>query len=983
MRRFKVIYLMVIAIIVTAIRVNGASGYQEVFEDNTPLMVETLGREEGLSNLSVSSIVQDKYGELWFGTQEGLNRYNGYETIVYKNQPFDHEDLQHNLIQTLYYEEDNHVLWIGTYNGASMFDIESGTFTPYLPTSEEELGLSDPVVIAIEKDDKGYLWLGTSNGLNRLDLESQTLKTYDLPSNTVRSLHYSSDGQLFVGTINGLFTYDYHRDSFNRMDIGVENPIIMTIDEYDKGTLTLGLWTGKVVIINLEGQVVEAIDFPSNTLYTTAKTSDGSLWVGSWGSGLYKLSGQGLVEHYHVDSPINRLSNDVIYALMEDDTGILWVGTNGGGVNVLNPRKRDYLFVSSDLESLPKGKINRIYQEANGDFLVAVYANGITRLDSRGLFLGKYTLEEGNSLGNQVRDIVLDAQGNLLVGTENGVGLYDEVTDAFISLDVGLEELNVYSIIPDGEDQYWLGTNGNGLLYYEKSSGVTKTFELSDSQVYAMLKDNRGRLWVGTNNGLNLLMPGRDTFKSYQVEYPSRGDLPGNSIEDILQASNGEIWLGTNGGVAVYKEEEDAFVAYTEKEGLASNSVFALLECEEHVIWAATNNGISLISSEEGVIRSLRPDQGIGGWEFNRGKLVARDGALLFGGVHGITRIPDDHDFTSSQNPRVNIWGFAIDGIPRGEKDIPLNDQIISIEPDANHLSIKSSAIYYDNPSDIKYAYRIGGDQEEWIEAGKDGQVSISNLKPGKHKLTIRASTQDQEHFATASLYLDVAQHWYLSWYAYLLYAVLLTLTLLGIYEVLHTRNIKERNKELDTINLKLEEANESLKALSIEDELTGLKNRRFLDMKLEAYLGLALRSQVTIGLIMIDLDDFKGVNDTYGHIAGDHYLREVAKVIMASLQRDTDIACRYGGDEFVVFVYDNTVEGVNYIARHLNREIESLVVRDPNSKQRIIGTVSIGLVCSVPTKEDTINGYIDMADKALYEAKNKGKSQIINGSTP
>lgn len=240
----------------------------DFFQDKTLPLVDYLDRNDGLSNLSVSSIIQDKFGVLWFGSQDGLNRYDGREIITYKYQPFTENGLPHNLIQTMYYDEDAHELWIGTYNGASSFDLATETFESYTTSDGTETLLSDPVVISITKDNEGYIWLGTASGLDRLDPKEGKIVNYDVPGKTVRSLLRASNGELYVGTLEGLKMYDKRSDGLKSIELDLKSKYIMTLDEFSQGIITLGVWGQGVVVINNNHEVIDEISLnESNEVY--------------------------------------------------------------------------------------------------------------------------------------------------------------------------------------------------------------------------------------------------------------------------------------------------------------------------------------------------------------------------------------------------------------------------------------------------------------------------------------------------------------------------------------------------------------------------------------------------------------------------------------------------------------------------------------------------------------------------------------------
>ncbi len=241
------------------------------FEDDKKPIFEKIGRDQGLQDLSISSIVQDKNGFIWFGTQGGLFQYNGRDCVAYRNNPFETKELIHNLIQTMYYDEHEHALWLGTYQGVSKLNIELDQFTNF---TVEDHNLSNNVVVAIGKDQHDDLWFGTMDGLNRLDKQTGKFVNYPVEGKVVRSILLDSRGRLLIGTYEGLYIYDEVKDRLTKVEIEYPSPYVMVIKEFNKGIITLGLWDGGVIELDKDFQILNHYEFDDNRVYTIQKTSD-------------------------------------------------------------------------------------------------------------------------------------------------------------------------------------------------------------------------------------------------------------------------------------------------------------------------------------------------------------------------------------------------------------------------------------------------------------------------------------------------------------------------------------------------------------------------------------------------------------------------------------------------------------------------------------------------------------------------------------
>jgi len=966
--------------------------YAESFiKESTNLSFELIDRDSGLSNLSVSSIIQDKYGFLWFGTQSGLNCFDGRKMKIIRNNPFEDDGLVHNLIQTMYYDEENHELWLGTYQGVSRYSISKKEFVNY---TVEKDGLSNAVVIAINKDDEGSIWLGTMDGLNKLDPQTGTIKTYDVPEKVVRDLKFDSTGRLLIGSYDGLLYFNYDLDRIENLELDLPTSYVMTVQEFEEGTLTMGLWDGGVVEVDVDMQHLRVRNYTDNRVYSLTQTDDGTQWVGTWGGGLFAVETNGNVHHFTGDGGTQSLVHPVVYSLYQDDTGILWIGTNGGGINKVNPRKSNYVILkydSEDPDSLSQGKVNKIFKDSDSNVWFGIYNNGLNYYNPRNKEIVKFTEDEKNPKGlnnNQVMDFLEEENKKLLLGTSEGLTYYDMVTKTFNETSILPEDTMVYALERGENSEIWIGTYRNGVYRYNSLSGVITKYEnnekdhfLSDNLVYDVLYDSKKRVWVATNNGLNVLHPGEQEFEIYKRTPDDYNQLSSNTIKVLFEDSKGRIWIGTvGGGIALYNEENNTFTSYTENEGMSSNIVMGILEGGDGRIWASTQSGISIIKPENGDVFTLSPDDGIGGWEFNSGHMKDQNGMLLFGGVHGITSIPSKYENTNMEPPRVYITEVDVLQNPIDENEIFFNDKTIHFKSSDSLVGFKFVALDYDSPDKVRFTYKMVGFDEDWIYSGTRDYITYTRLPAGNYELLVKAETAKNIESEIVNVKIIVDASWYETKLAYSLYAIGVLFLILIAFKIREAQLIDQKNSELGIINKKLEVANVDLEKLSTKDSLTGLFNRRYFDMILEEQINLASRSNSNITLIMLDIDDFKAINDNYGHVAGDYYLKDISEMISEVLPRSTDFVARYGGDEFGIVLYDTDVQGALIVAEDVKKSVSKVKVRPEYEPKEAVSTVSMGVVSMIPDSKMTPKILIEASDDALYQAKLEGKNKISIG---
>ena len=977
-------------LIITLIAPISSYAYNQLIREGASPAFEILDRSSGLSNLSVSSIVQDRDGFIWFGTQGGLNRYDGRHFKTYAHDPFNTTGLLHNLIQTLYYDAEAHAIWIGSYQGLSRLDIETDTFMHF---TVEKNGLTNPVVVAIEKDAYGDIWAGTLDGLNKIDIETGDLTPYPVAGKVVRDITLDSSGTLWVGTYEGLQVFDYTSNALKKTDYELPSPYVMVVNAFEDDTLSLGLWDGGVVKINVENDTIKKLNFEDNRVYSYIRTTDGTEWVGTWGGGVFAITSDGKRSNYKNRAQQDQLPHDIVYAMFQDDQDILWIGTNGGGIAKVNPLKRNYVSVkhiADDPDSLSSGKINAIAKDASENLWVAVYNEGLNRISPKGV-VTKFPAEpniDGALHDPNVVSIGKDTDGNLLFGAGNKIYQYDEENNRFDAVITYAEGVIIYAIENGVADDLWIGTYNDGVFHcyhditenlnsVQYCTGGEQLTGLSDNLVYDILLDSKGRLWVATNNGLNLKTSLAEPFKIFKSVPGSRSQLASNTIRALYEDTSGRIWIGLVGGGIAYYNEDDTFTSFVETDGMPSNTVLGILQGDDGRIWASTQNGLAIITPDSNDIFTLSPEEGIGGYEFNAGHYKDSKGIMYFGGIHGITTIPGNISGGVSKPPRVYITDIEINQAPYNLDRSNYNDASLELSYEERLIQFEFVALDYDSPDKTKFSYRLVGYDENWFTAGTANYVNYSKLPPGKYTFEVYAETARGLKSETERISIEIQTPWYFSTWAYLAYLAVALFIIFSLIKMRESKVLADRNQKLADMNNQLELANEKLEALSTIDALTNLYNRRYLDIRLDEELNIAIRSGLSLSILMLDLDNFKKLNDTFGHVLGDQYLIKVGEKIKQALPRATDFGVRYGGDEFMIVLFDTDDKGAMIVAENIRKSIEDITLIDAGQPLDIQTTCSMGLMTLIPKTGMDIIQLTKLADEALYEAKRHGKNTI------
>ncbi|GAB1484830.1 hypothetical protein MASR2M78_36480 [Treponema sp.] len=591
----------------------------------------TLSARDGLPNVAVSSIVQDQLGFLWFGTQGGLVRYDGYEYKTYVNAPFEKDVLSHDQVQTLFVESTT--LWVGTYGGLNKLDLMTDHFTHFKHDPDTDASLANDLIIAIERDALGRLWVGTSKGLDLFDEKTLSFKHYLLVQMRDSEIpHLDKTGTLWVAISGGgIAVYNETEDAFERIrskkgdPSSLPNDLVMSISEGDEGTLWFGTWAGGLSrLIDRENYDFKTTFFEDDRIYFVNAQDPNHIFVGTWGGGLFDLElSSGEIRRYKAGTGPGSLPNDVLYSSLLDSNGVFWFGTNGGGLARTEKRVERYEVMIHDPDnknSLSPGKVSSILQDPEGFLWVGVYNGGLNRYNPLTRTFKHYRHDAKNprSLGDDIVNyLFVDSEKKLWVSTNNGLCLYNPKTDDFTvflhddqdSSSIADSVVYVMEEAPDGD--FWIGTYTQGLDRYEKATGrfihyppdLNNPLSPSGSLVYSLEYDAEGNLWIGYNNGLDR-MNKDGSFTRYHYDLDDTDGLSSNTVRTIFRDSKGQLWYGTvGGGLMRYDAVSDRFIHFTKKEGLPNNTVRSILESDTGAIWIGTASGLGVISVDGNYFR--------------------------------------------------------------------------------------------------------------------------------------------------------------------------------------------------------------------------------------------------------------------------------------------------------------------------------------------------------------------------------------------
>ncbi|MFO7890066.1 MAG: two-component regulator propeller domain-containing protein [bacterium] len=766
---------------------------------------ENLGIKDGLSQSSIYCILQDCRGFIWFGTEDGLNKYDGYTFYIYRNNPQDPYSISYNYIRAICEDcvNDKNILWIGTYGGGlNKFDTEIEKFFNYRNDPRNNNTISNNFIKALCKDEEGFIWIGTEQGLNRFNPRTEKFITFynkpdkpqSLSDDNINVVYADSFGILWVGTQRGglnkiKFTgknqdsIDIIRYQHNEQDNwSISSNCVTSIYEDYSGRLWIGTDNGALHRFDREQQKFERYTYhkegsanTGNDDITAVREYDqGMLWVGTKGDGMYIFNphSEKFISYHNIYNP-RSLSNDEIYSIYQDRSNILWIGTDVG-LNKYNQEQKQFLSYqlnSHSANSLNNNIVYSIIEDQAGIIWIGTYGGGLNRFDpvKNQFSFFKHDPQDFKSISNnRVRAVHEDRSGRLWIGTYGGgLNRFDRKNKDFFHYQHNSSEQKSISsnfVRTVCEDQYgflWIGTekglnrfNLNQTEFTVFRNQAQDTSSLSSDFIYSLYEDSYGTLWIGTLKGLNKFNHESKNFTRYLTDPDNPSSLSNNEVLCMYEDSARRFWIGTPSGLNLLDREKETFTYYLIKDGLPNNLIYSILEDSLGRLWLSTNKGLSCFDPETETFRNYDVEDGLQSNEFNIGASCrTRNGEMYFGGINGFNRFFPDKIKDNPFVPPVVFTDFLINNksVPIGEevrgriildKSITETSNIKLLHKD-KVISFKFAALHYAAPEKNCYKYKMVNFDDNWNETGTRRFVTYTNLKPGKYIFRVKGSNAD------------------------------------------------------------------------------------------------------------------------------------------------------------------------------------------------------------------------------------------------
>ena len=835
---------------------------------NSTLRFEHIGLAEGLSQSVIHAILQDHFGFLWVGTEDGLNRYDGYNFKIYRPDTENSNSINDRWVTALV-EDDQGYLWIGTrLGGLNRYDPTTDTFIHYLNELENPNSLSSDHVNALLYDSQGNLWVGTENGLNRFDSRSGSFQIFrndpsvsnSITSNNITALFEDSQGTLWVGTEGGglnrfnpsTLTFRAYKQ-VTRDDSSLSNNHVTAIEQDEDGYLWVATGHGLNRFDIDNGTFTRYMHggsnlatLSSNNVLALRLDQSGYLWVGT-DSGLDRLDIEShtFVRHQHNPGNSSSLSTDSILTIYEDKGRVLWIGTYGGGLNKYNRAQSKFTYYHHEPgnpNTLSANIVFPIYVDRLGFVWIGTYDGGLNRLNPRlGLFT-HYRNDPNNPeslVSDEVYSIYKDSSSTLWVGTSMGVSRLNPGHTKFVNYrpdsqdPTSLAGQPVYTIFEDHLGYLWFGTE-NGLSLFEPTTETFISFKnepnnptsLSSSNITTLFEDENKILWVGTfDKGLNRLDTESESFTHYLHDPKDPTSISNNSIMALYQDSRGYLWIATaGGGLNRYDPNTNSFIQYTEKDGLPNNVVYGILEDDDGFLWLSTNFGLSRFDPLTETFRNYTASDGLQSNEFNMYAFArAHNGTMFFGGVNGLTVFKPSDVTDSTYLPPVVLTSFVQEGKPLSEQPQPEMMRAMTLAWPNNNFSFEFSSLSYAQPDRNLYAYKLENFDKDWNYIGTNKEGRYTNLPGGTYVLHLRGSNSDGVwNESNQTVTITVIPPFWDTWTFRILVVLSLFAFGLVVYR-LRVRSIQMQNLQLEYLVRErtgaLQKRTEELEALYSGDE--------------------------------------------------------------------------------------------------------------------------------------------------------------------
>ncbi len=796
---------------------------------------------KGLSQNTINCLLQDRQGYMWFGTWDGLNKFDGYKFTIYNTQ----NGLSNETINALL-EADDCKIWIGTENGLNCINRKTGEIRIFLHDPADSTSLSHNWINYLYQDEPGRIMVCTPLGLNLMDTKTGKVKLFqsqmagvsNAPSNNIHFITQDREKNFWAGTDFGVVRYDPKTQENVRFLYRPGDPTSLS----------------------------------SNFINCIYEDGEDNIWIGTdKGLNLFNPNEGNFTRFLHISDDPFSISHNHITKIFEDSDDVFWVATDGGGVNVLQRESNSFFRIQTnpkDPKSLSNNRVYDICQDDVGNLWFGTYS-GACRIDRYVTNFELYVQDPNNpnSLRNNFVWTFLEVEPDVFwIGTADGISIFDKAHNKFSLFEdefgetYSLSSNRIRCFAKDHSGNIWIGTFDAGLDYFNSGNGEIINFSPSiqdknsicDPNIQALLEDSYGQLWVGTSNGLNVLDLKTHHIKAYKHDLNNPGSIPNNVVYDVFEDSDTLIWLATLNGLCKYNRADDDFITfrdnrqsgqnqltdknfsifedshktlwiatrgnglkkfdkktetfttYTTENGLPNNVVYGMVEDSAGFLWMSTNWGISRFNRSAETFLNFDVTDGLQSNEFNANAyLLSKSGEVFFGGMKGFNSFYPSEIKLNQSVPRIVITAFKIfNQVQPGEI---VNGDTILLTHNDNFFGFEFAALDYTKPSKNRYGYMLESYNKDWTFVPANRHFAdYTKVIPGTYSFRVIGSNNNNIwNTKGVTLTIVIRPPWYQTWY-FRIGATLFLFFLIWLFIFFRIRRIR-RKHEMEKKVLKIE----------------------------------------------------------------------------------------------------------------------------------------------------------------------------------
>lgn len=821
------------------------------------LIFKTYSVEEGLISNTIWSIGQDGQGYMWFGTRNGLSRFDGYEFKTYQYSNVVPHSLGNNFVHSIFTVDQN-TMWIGTSRGVYILDLTTEQFTKLK-------GIGEITVNDMQRDEDNNIWIATSRGLFKYIFKTQKIEKPDTAIRRIRKIAIDFNGIIWIGTTGGgIVAYNPDTDKLKRYadeKDGLLSGFTLTVFVDKEGNVWSGSFGGGLSLFvpeedKFKHYVRENSGISSDIVRSLLQVNHDELLIGTErGLNILDLKTQTFTNYLHDPSDVNSLSGNAIYSIFKDKSDGIWLGSYFGGVSYYSNNTSGFerFYPGQGENTLSGGGVSAIVEKEPGKFWIGTEDAGLNFYDAESGTFQKYPFEARQqplSYFNILSLAYVDQE--LWIGTfSGGLNIYNEKTGNVRKYDNRdknnfISGNNVHCIYQDREGTVWVGTSLGLSRYDKQTKKFTKVDRLGQRFITDIYEDDAGTLWIAVNGG-DLFGQRKKTGDWVRYNFRSDKDFYGVGRFSITEDHEGHLWLATDGnGLVRFNFRDETFDLYNGKDyGIDANLIYDILQQDDRTLWLSTNNGIYHFDWHKEKTTHYTKWDNLQSNEFNyNAGFIASDGKMFFGGINGFNSFyPDSVKIRDLKGSVVinELQLFNDDvSLDQPEQEILKKTINFTDELTLNHnqsvVSFEYAAINFESPQKVKYAYKMDGFDERWNYVDTQRKATYTNLPPGDYTFMVKATNDERSWDGPAtSIALTINPPFYRHPLAYFFYFILVIAMILLARKVLLDR--AERRNRL------------RVQQLSVERE------REFYNHKIEFFTTMAHEIRTPLSLITAPLE--------------------------------------------------------------------------------------------------------------------------------